>query len=275
MTTIMTNFGEWGGQVGDVWAQEWQRTDRSFTVLNSRLFPMIAAMAPATGRVIDIGCGAAETAISLAEAKPGLSITGIDISPSLLEIARSRAQGTANIDFVLGDAAAQSTRHRPVDLYFSRHGVMFFDDPLAAFTAFRQAASAEGRLIFSCFRDWSLNGFAYEIGKLNDDAAPTDAPGPFAFASQDKVAAILAASGWRDAEAIAVDCDYIAGQGEDPVGDAMSFMQRIGPAARAIRLADQERRPAIVNGLRRICEDHRQGDYVLFPAAMWIWTARV
>ncbi len=275
MNSIMTNVGEWGGQVGDVWAQEWQRTDRSFTELNALLFPMIAALAPATGRAIDIGCGAAETAVSIAQVKPGLDITGIDISPSLLEIARSRAQGIANIDFVLGDAAAQAAQNASVDLYFSRHGVMFFDDPVAAFTAFRQAASAEGRLIFSCFRDWSLNGFAYEIGKLTDDAAPTDAPGPFAFASQDKVAAILAASGWRNAEALAVDCNYVAGRGEDPVGDAMSFMQRIGPAARAIRLAGQERRPAIVDGLRRICEDHRQGDYVLFSAAMWIWTARV
>lgn len=275
MTSIMANIGEWGGQVGDVWAQEWQRTDRSFTELNARLFPMIAAMAPATGRALDIGCGAAETSVSLAHAKPDIDVTGIDISPSLLEIARSRARGIANIDFVMGDAAAQAGNQAPVDLYFSRHGVMFFDDPVAAFTAFRQAASADGRLIFSCFRDWSLNGFAYEIGKLTDDAAPTDAPGPFAFASQEKVARILSASGWRDAEAMAVDCNYIAGQGKDPVGDAMSFMQRIGPAARAIRLADQDKRPAIVDGLRRICEDHRQGDYVLFPAAMWIWTARV
>lgn len=275
MTGITTNIGEWGGQVGDVWAQEWQRTDRSFAELNARLFPMIAALAPATSRALDIGCGAAETAISLAQAKPELTITGVDISPSLLEIARSRARGIANIDFVLGDAAAQAASHSPVDLYFSRHGVMFFDDPVTAFTVFRKAASAEGRLIFSCFRDWSLNGFAYEIGKLTDDAAPTDGPGPFAFASQERVAGILSTSGWRDAEALAVDCNYIAGQGEDPVGDAMSFMQRIGPAARAIRLADQDKRPAIVDGLRRICEDHRQGDSVLFPAAMWIWTARV
>lgn len=275
MTTIMTNVGEWGGQVGDVWAQEWQRTDRSFSELNARLFPMIQAVAPDTGRVLDIGCGAAETAISLAQAKPGLKITGIDISPSLLEIARQRAQGMANIDFVLGDATAEAARHGPVDIYISRHGVMFFDDPVAAFTAFRHAAADHGRLIFSCFRDWSLNGFAYEIGKLTDDAAPTEAPGPFAFASYERVAAILGASGWRDAEALAVDCNYIAGQGEDPVSDAMSFMQRIGPAARAIRLADEDKRPAIIDGLRRICEDHRKGNYVLFPAAIWIWTARV
>lgn len=275
MTNIMANVGEWGGQVGDVWAQEWQRTDRSFTELNARLFPMIAELAPATGRALDIGCGAAETSVFLAQAKPELDVTGVDISQSLLEIARSSARGIANIDFVLGDAAAQAGNQAPVDLYFSRHGVMFFDDPVAAFAAFRQAASADGRLIFSCFRDWSLNGFAYEIGKFTDDAAPADAPGPFAFASQDRVAGILSASGWRDAKALAIDCNYIAGQGENPVADAMSFMQRIGPAARAIRLADQDQRPAIVDGLRQICEDHRQGESVLFPAAMWIWTARV
>jgi SAM-dependent methyltransferase len=275
MTEIMARIGEWDGAVGDVWAQEWQRTDRSFAELNTRLFPLIAAMAPDSGRAIDIGCGAAQTAVALAQSKAALAISGIDISPSLLEIARSRARGLANIDFVLGDAAEQAASHAPVDLYFSRHGVMFFDDPILAFTAFRHAASAQGRLIFSCFRDWSLNGFACEIGKLTSDAAPTDAPGPFAFASHERVASILAASGWHDAEALAVDCNYIAGQGDDPVGDAMSFMQRIGPAARAIRAADEGTRPAIIDGLRRICEDHRQGDLILFPAAMWIWTARV
>lgn len=274
MASIMTAVGEWEGQVGDVWAQEWQRTDRSFTGLSTQLAQAIADIAPEKGVAIDIGCGAAETAIGLARANPAIKVTGIDLSSGLLDVARSRVEGLTNINFMLGDAVSEAASHKPVDLYISRHGVMFFDDPVVAFTSFRQAAASEARIVFSCFRDWSLNAFAHDIGELTGAAAPTDAPGPFAFASKSRVESILAASGWREVEAIAVDFGYIAGQGDDPVEDAMSFMRRIGPAARAIRLADDEKRPAIIDGLRQICECRRQDKTVLFPAAAWIWTAR-
>ena len=274
MASIMTAVGEWEGQVGDVWAQEWQRTDRSFSELTVQLAQAIADIAPETGTAIDIGCGAAETAIGLARANPAIKVTGIDLSSGLLDVARSRVEGLTNINFVLGDAVSEAASRKPVNLYISRHGVMFFDDPVAAFTSFRQAASSEARIVFSCFRDWSLNAFAHDIGELTGAAAPTDAAGPFAFASKDRVESILAASGWRDVEATHVDFDYIAGQGDDPVEDAISFMRRIGPAARAIRLANEEERPVIIDGLRQICESRRQDKTVLFPAAAWIWTAR-
>lgn len=270
----MTNVLEWTGPVGDVWAEEWERTDRSFGELTAQLIPAIIDAAPESGVAIDIGCGAGETAISLASAQPKLNVTGIDVSEGLLDIARHRAQGMRNVDFEHGDAAQRAQVHLPVDLYISRHGVMFFDDPVAAFTAFRNAASQNARMVFSCFRDWTLNGFAYEVGKLTGETAPTDAPGPFAFASQDRVTSILAKSGWHDIQAVPLDFNYIAGQGDDALGDAMSFMRRIGPAARAIRAADETKRPAIIDGLRRICQDHQRGDAVLLPAAAWIWTAR-
>jgi SAM-dependent methyltransferase len=272
-TSIMTSVGEWEGQVGDVWAAEWRRTDRSFSELSTRLFSRIADVAPDAGTAIDIGCGAAETAIGLALSRPGLSVTGVDISDGLLEIGRGRADGIPNIDFIQGDAAVEAGHHKPVDLYISRHGVMFFDDPVAAFSAFHHAASPGAPIVFSCFQDWTLNGFAHDIAGLVDAAPPADAPGPFAFASHDRVAGILASGGWRDAEAIAVDFNYIVGHGDDPVEDAMSFMHRIGSAARAIRLADADKRQAIDEGLRSICEKRRQGDTVQFSAAAWIWTA--
>lgn len=271
----MTDINEWTGPVGDVWAQEWQRTDRSFGELNALLFPAIIAAAPEHGTAIDIGCGAGQTAIALAAARAKLDITGIDISEGLLEVAHHRAEDLPNVRFEHGDASAAATGHAPVDLYISRHGVMFFDDPLRAFAAFRKVASPDARMVFSCFRDWTLNSFAFEIAKLANDGAPSpDAPGPFAFASEQKVEDLLTKAGWRDAHATPVDFNYIAGQGDDPVADAVSFMRRIGPAARAIRAVEEEKRPAIIDGLREICEAHRNGDAVLFPAAAWIWTAR-
>ena len=270
----MTDVFDWQGKVGDVWAQEWQRTDRSFSELTTHLHASILSQSPDSGRAVDIGCGAGETAIGLARAKPALSVTGIDLSADLLGIARSQAASDGNVDFVQGDAVAVAADFAPIDLYVSRHGVMFFDDPVAAFTTFRNAASQDGRIVFSCFRDWTLNGFAYEISQLADNVAPkVGAPGPFEFADRDKVARILADSGWKYAEAEAVDFAYVAGKGEDPVSDAVSFMRRIGPASRTIADAADDRKPTLIDGLRRICEQHRQGDRVAFPAAAWIWSA--
>ena len=272
----MTGAFDWQGKVGDVWATEWRRTDRSFTELTARLHDRIIAAAPNTGQAVDIGCGAGETSIKLAMAKPELAVIGIDLSAGLLAIAQSHADRISNVTFVHDDAVAGAANCAPVDLYVSRHGVMFFDDPVAAFNAFRTAASPNGQILFSCFRDWTLNWFAYEISKIADNVTPKpDAPGPFAFADRDKVAKILADSGWKNAEAEAVDFSYIAGEGDDPVGDAVSFMRRIGPASRAIADAAADERPALIDGLHAICKDHLQGDRVLFPAAAWIWSAQV
>lgn len=270
----MTDINEWTGLVGDVWAQEWQRTDRSFSELTAQFVPAIVAAAPENGTAIDIGCGAGEIAMGLAAIHHDLNVTGIDISQNLLDIARGRSAGLHNIAFEHGDAAKLATSHGPVDLYISRHGVMFFDDPITAFTTFHKAASPGAPLVFSCFRDWQLNGFASHVIELVGGEIPGDSPGPFAFASEDKVRSILSQAGWRDVSATPVDFNYIAGQGEHPVDDAMSFMRRIGPAARAIKAAPEDRRDAIVDGVRNICEANHQGDSVTFPSAAWIWTAK-
>ena len=272
----MTGSFDWQGKVGNVWASESRRTDRSFTELTARLHARMFATTPQSGQAIDIGCGAGQTSIALAQARPGLAITGIDLSGGLLAIARSQAHSLSNLAFVQDDAAAGAASCAPVDLYVSRHGVMFFDNPVAAFTSFKAAASPSGHIVFSCFRDWTLNGFAYSIGALADNVAPRpDAPGPFAFADKDKVAKILSDAGWKNAEAESFDFSYIAGEGDDPVADAVSFMLRIGPASRAIADATDSKRPAMIDGLREICEDHLHGDRVLFPAAAWIWSAQV
>jgi SAM-dependent methyltransferase len=270
----MTGVFDWQGKVGNIWAAEWQRTDRSFAELTNRLHNAITDVAPQSGRAVDIGCGAGETSIALARARPGLAVTGIDLSDDLLEVARRQAVSVDNVSFVHGDVADAAADFAPVDIYVSRHGVMFFDDPAVAFAALRTAASPGCPMIFSCFREWTLNGFAYEMRELSANVAPKeDAPGPFAFADKDKVAGILHGSGWKNAEAVAVDVSYIAGEGDDPVGDAVSFMRRIGPASRLIADAAEDQRPGLIEGLRRICEQHQAGNRVVFPAAIWIWSA--
>ena len=270
----MENF-EWAGRVGDVWAEEWRRTDRSLEPVGTALSAAaVQALEPhATPRILDIGCGAGATSLSLATHLPHGRVVGIDLSQPLLDIARSRAVNLANCKFEEGDASTWSSEGG-FDLLLSRHGVMFFDDPVAAFTHLRSLTSQGGRLIFSCFRSAALNPWASRLQHLLPvGPSGPHAPGPFAFADESHVADILARAGWRGAVATPIDFDYVAGRGDDPVADAIDFFSRIGPAARALRDLDEAGRRNLADALADLVRDHLNGDRVIFPAAAWLWSA--
>ncbi|MBB3980787.1 SAM-dependent methyltransferase [Sphingobium fontiphilum] len=274
-----TDAAAWVGPVGDVWALEWRRTDRSFAGLSSHLNHAIAQAAPEGGaRVADIGCGAGGTAIATASLGNHVEVTGFDLSESLIAIAGERAAAMPNCRFVAGPVERTIGAYAPFDLVVSRHGVMFFDDPVAGLAAIRAATRPGGHMVFSCFRAAALNGWASEIATaIIGEPSPAPAgyePGPFAFADAAFTRSLLDQAGWIDAEETAVDFAYRAGEGDDAVADAVDYFGRIGPAARILKDSPAERRPAILHALRTICEAHRVDSAVDFPAAAWIWTAR-
>ncbi len=275
----MTSASEWTGPVGDVWAREWQRTDRSFAGLAPHLQAAILRHAPTShGTILDIGCGAGATSLATATARPDVSVVGVDISPGLIDVARRRAAGLANLDFRVGDAREEAPRSPPVDCYISRHGVMFFDDPVAAFTILRNAAAPGATLVFSCFRSRSLNRWASQIAAAIQGAPPVlahgYAPGPFGFCEPDFTRDMLASAGWTPGDCTPIDFDYVAGGGDDPVADAVDFFQSIGPAAPVLRAAPLDERSRMVDRIADVATAHRQGDVVAFPAAAWLWSAQ-
>lgn len=268
---------EWAGPIGDAWAAEWQRTDRTFAGLAPHLngAAIAAAQEIEAKTIIDIGCGAGATSIKLSTALPDARITGIDISAGLVKIAKARAVSLSNLNFATGPVEAVVADYVPVDLFVSRHGVMFFPDPAVAFAALRKAAP-KGRIVFSCFRAATLNPWASEIGAEIGVPAPSPGyvPGPFAFADPGFVRSLLEAAGWRDVEAQPVDYNYHAGEGADPVADALSLFERIGPTARLLAAAAPAERAVMIECITTVLERHRSGNMVDFPAAAWIWSAR-
>jgi SAM-dependent methyltransferase len=267
---------EWEGRVGRKWAEEWRRTDRSFAGLTDRLLGRASARPIA--RALDIGCGAGELSLALARGHPGAEVVGVDISAELVETARERGAHLANVTFELADASRwQRTGFAP-DLLVSRHGVMFFAEPVEAFAHLAGLAAPSARLVFSCFRDIGENPWADRVASfLPSDATPppTDpyAPGPFAFADSARVEALLSNAGWRDIAFEKVDFAYIAGSGDDPVSDALSYFLAIGPAARAAASLSDEDRANFIGKLRRYLANNREGSLVALPAAAWIVSA--
>lgn len=267
---------DWEGVVGTKWAGEWRRTDRSFTGLTERL--LARARAEPISRVLDIGCGAGELSLALARSHTHVKVLGLDISEALIVAAKSRGTHFSNIQFEIADAANWSSEEFLPDLLLSRHGVMFFPDPTAAFTNLRRNAASSARLIFSCFRSLESNPWAMGLTKLLPvDASSTPqsmVPGPFAFAERDAVAVMLDAAGWTEIEFEPVDFAYIAGSGEDPVADATSFFLTIGPAARAAAGLSPPDRADFVRRLERFVASHRDGDLVAMLGGAWIVSGR-
>ena len=272
----MTGMGDWQGRTGEGWAAEWKRTDRSFGGLTERLlarsreFPFRHAL--------DIGCGAGELSLALARGRPRARIVGVDVSPQLVAAARSRSDRLPNVEFELADAA----RWRPGDdftpqLLISRHGVMFFDDPPAAFANLASIAADDASLLFSCFRDRSENPFFTEIGTLLPPPAKAPdpyEPGPFAFADRDHVTAILEAGGWSRPSFEPFDFAMVAGAGEDPEEDAMAYFRTIGPAAAAMREMPEGERGGVLEAIREVVRANCRDGIVALRAACWIVTAR-
>ncbi len=268
---------DWEGNVGRKWATEWRRTDRSFAGLTDRL--LASASAGPVTRALDVGCGAGEVSLAIARNHPEAEIVGLDISEDLVEAARERGSHLANVSFLLADASDWRGSHFSPDLVVSRHGVMFFADPIAAFTNLAKSAAGGARLVFSCFRDRSENPWAERIAALLPDGAeqpsPPGAPGPFAFADRDHVQGILAAAGWTGISFEPVDFAYVAGTGDDAVEDAVSYFLAIGPAARAAAGLTDDARAEFLARLRHYLAGEAQRSLVAFPGAAWIVSARV
>lgn len=269
----MTTGSDWQAQVGRSWAENYRLTDRSFAGLTERLLERISEREG--NAVLDLGCGAGELALAVARQRPGARVVGVDLSHDLVAVANERGAQHGNASFVHADAAGWSEPGFAPDVLISRHGVMFFDDPVSAFAAIRANAAPGAELVFSCFRAAAENPWASELARLLDLPPPANpaAPGPFAFADPSYVEGILTGAGWHGVGFEAVNFAYVAGKGEDPVEDALGLFRRIGPAAAALRALEGETRTRAEGWIRDWLCGHRSGDLVAFEAAAWIVTA--
>lgn len=227
----------WNSEFGQNWVAYQQDLDAAFASVRDRLIEL--ARIEEGGRVLDVGCGAGAVTIEAA-ARVGSTgrVLGVDISRPLLELARRRCAVLSNVDFLEGDAQTHPFQADGYDLLVSRFGLMFFEDPPAAFANMASALRAGGRMVFVSWAPLERNPW-FEIP--NDAAvarlgapAPTGprAPGPFAFAEVDYVTGIL-----REAGLTAVSARTRSVQLECPMSleQAGDLAAKLGPAARIHR----------------------------------------
>lgn len=136
----------WNGTAGQAWIDAQDVLDQMFGPFEALLVDEVATAS--AKRVLDVGCGTGSTTLAIAEqlGRTGFC-SGIDISEPMIATACARAESQGSLArFIVGDAQDQVLETAGFDMIVSRFGVMFFDDPVAAFANLRSAASAGAEL---------------------------------------------------------------------------------------------------------------------------------
>jgi SAM-dependent methyltransferase len=227
----MTNVEQreyWNSDESRHWVQHQDIYDRLLEPFGTRVIEA-ASLAPGD-RVLDVGCGCGATTVAAGRATAPGTAVGVDLSEPMLAVARDRARrgGLDNVQFQAADAQSHAFDAHTFDVVMSRFGVMFFDDPVAAFSNIHGALQPDGRIVFVCWKDlfeneWlSVPGAAILQYLPLPEAAPPGAPGPFAFADPEHVRRILTAAGFMDVSIEAVHEPMLyAGLDADGVVDFM------------------------------------------------------
>jgi SAM-dependent methyltransferase len=273
MTANAGQIEYWNGPPGEKWVRNQAVMDASLADATAGLLSLAAVRSGE--RVLDIGCGSGET--SLLATRTAGQVTGVDISRPLLALARHRAEGVANLRYVEADAADYAFAPE-YDLLMSRFGVMFFDDPAAAFANIRTAAASGGRLAFVCWRAMAENEYAampFEIARPLMPLLPLadpHAPGPFALCDQDRLRGILAGAGFS---AIGIEkLDGMMRMGSTPEQAGIQATS-LGPTARALAKFDDTVRQRVLAAVTEAFRAYPVSDgQITCRIACWLVSAR-
>ena len=262
---------------GPFWLEEQKRFDERVDVHGLRA---IAAVDPSPGEsVLDIGCGTGSSAFQIAtRLGPSGSVVGADISGSMVSAAKSRAAaaGVSNVSFVRADAQVH-TFDQPFDLVFSRFGIMFFEDPPAAFANIHRTLKPTGRIGFACWQSPMKNSWVgAPLEAINrilpvPFGADPDAPGPFSLANPDKVRDLLTGAGFSSVELAPNEAKVPMGASVD---DAAAFLLRLLPPTAGLSESDPPLAQKALEAIRGALQPFDGPDGVLIDSATWIVTAQ-
>lgn len=274
----------WNGPGGLRWQQRQALHDALLSPVGTVLLDRAAARPGES--VLDIGCGCGAMAIELARrvAGPGGGgvgsghVLGVDVSVPMLQRARELAPPGLPVEFRLADATVHPFEPGRADLLFSRFGVMFFAEPARSFANIRRGLRPGARMVFACWRHprenpWAMAPLqqAYKHVPRLPELGPED-PGPFSFAGEPRVRAILESAGFERValEPVDLELDLADGQGLDA---AVDNAVNIGPASRALQDQPPALRQAATDSIRAELARHQRANRVPLAAAIWIVTA--
>lgn len=268
-----TNAGQahsWDGDNGDFWSGRAKRFDQGMSNFHPEL--LRAAEIRDDSTVLDIGCGAGQVARDAARIAQHGSVLGLDLSSSLLEVARRLAveEQVYNASFVQADVQVYDFGDSCFDVALSRHGTMFFGDPHAAFVNIARALRTGGRLVQLVWQPLECNeGIStfrrISAGDRQRPPPPSQGPNPFSLSDPDRVHRLLRGAGLDNIEIVALSGPMYYGRDVD---DAFDFVAAHN--ASAFAELDDVTRGRAAEALRGNIAEHLTDRGVFYNSAHWL-----
>jgi ubiquinone/menaquinone biosynthesis C-methylase UbiE len=266
----------WDGRRGDHWVRYADRYD----ALIERLTPplMRAAAVAASDRVVDVGCGCGSTTRMAARAALTGSVLGVDLSAAMLHEAerRTRAEGLGNVWFEHADVQVHAFAPAEFDVALSRFGVMFFEDPVAAFSNLACALRPGGRITFLCWQERDCNEWvtvpvsAALTVVSPPDPLPEGAPGPFSLGKPERIRQVLEEAGFDDIGLSEVaELLYLG----DDAADAIDFWQGSGIARILLDDVDAVTERRAIEAVHEALRPHERPEGIRLGSAAWLVSA--
>ena len=266
---------DWNGPSGRHFVEQRERWERMPGRLTARL--LAGAQIQDGENVLDIGCGCGDTTILAARASRSGHAVGADLSR--IQVAEARrlaaAAGVTNARFEVADAQVHAFQAGVFDVVLSTFGVMFFDDPAAAFGNLRKALRRGGRLAFLCWRSRDENPFfTFGFAEAAAVLGLREMPGPdaaFSLADTGRAGALLSGAGFGGTEFAKADEPMLIGR---DINDVLEY-ERTFPSARQVLTGLS---PAQAGELTRQVRDrlvaYASPGGVTMPSAAWLVTAQ-
>lgn len=229
-------------------------------------------------RVVDVGCGAGVTSLLIAKQASQGHVTGLDLSETLVNTCRQRANndGLVNIDFVCADATTAVLND--YDRVFSRFGVMFFDDPVLAFKNIRNFLRHNGKMTFACWGPPPENPWVFEfMGIIKDylELPPPmpNAPGPFAFADPNYLEDVLNQAGFQQIDISSWSGNqWLGGSGANAEA-ALKFILNATFVGEAIENEPEDIQERIRQALLTKCQTLETNQGIAVKGTIWMVNA--
>lgn len=208
--------------------------ERENTPLYERMLD--AALLTSRMSLLDVACGSG-LLCELASAR-GASVSGIDVTPALLAIARERDPGA---DLREGDMAALPFPDGSFDVVTGANAFQFAADPGAAFAEAARVLRPRGRLVVAAFAEPERNdGTALHLAMkalVEEVEGREDGYAPYALSQPGGLERALSDAGLRVREAEEVP---IAWRYADRATTLRALLASAG-GARAVRVAGRDR----------------------------------
>lgn len=273
MTAAPSPIDAWSGHSGCTWVDLQPVLDAMFLPLKEVLVDAVRARRP--HRLLDIGCGTGDTTLAAARVSgKDADCVGVDISRPMTDAAieRARREGSS-ARFICDNAQTHAFEPDSIDMFISRLGVMFFEQPVVAFANLRRAARNDATLCFIVWRSAEENPYMTTAERaaasVIDLPARQPGPGQFGFADRMRTASLLTDGGWShvDIQPLDVSCAY-------PGSELVNYFTRLGPVGVALQQADASTRERVIAAVRPAFDAYVHGDEVRFDAACWLIRAR-